>query len=253
MSTPNEFPGPEQPGSQPSPDGYGSTPEANAPPANPGQPADGGGATQPPSNQPPYQQPGYQQAPPPHQQQGYQQPGYQQPGYQQQGGAPAESFTFEMPQDMPRSVREVMPAGGLGGMFKMDGLPQLVKISYILWLVSAAIWTLTTLVLFIGSLVAMASKDTFFGYGAALRAAGARGLVVSLISFVLIVAIVICAMKYKEGLQWARMALTAIALLSIILMFFGGGGGVLGVIAVILMWLPESTTWLNSRAGSARS
>ncbi len=192
---------------------------------------------------PGYQQPGYQ-APPP----GYQQPGYQQPA------PPAGNFKFEMPKDAPRSMNEVMPAGGFGGMFKMDGLPQLLKISYIIWLVSAGLWLLSTFFLLIGSLFALGAKDnsilgiTIPGSGAEIRAQGIKGIVVAIISLALILAIVVCAMKLKEGMQWARMALSVIAFLSIVLLFFGAGGGLLGIVATVLMWLPESTAWLNSRS-----
>lgn len=192
---------------------------------------------------PGYQQPGYQ-APPP----GYQQPGYQQPA------PPAGNFKFEMPKDAPHSMNEVMPAGGFGGMFKMDGLPQLLKISYIIWLVSAGLWLLSTFFLLIGSLFALGAKDnsilgiTIPGSGAEIRAQGVKGIVVAIISLALILAIVVCAMKLKEGMQWARMALSVIAFLSIVLLFFGAGGGLLGIVATVLMWLPESTAWLNSRS-----
>ena len=233
MSTPNEFPGPEHPGSLPSPPGYGSQPDPSAP-----QAAASG------SEVPDAQNPGYPpagQQPPP----GYQQPAYQQPGYQQ----PVSDFKFEMPKDMPHSVKDVMPAGGFAGIFKMDGMPQLLKISYIIWLVTAGIWFLLNIVLLLGSLIALGAQDSLFGYGAAVRAAGVKGIIVSIIAFVLIAAIVICAMKLKEGVQWARLALSAIVVLGFIMLFFGASGsGLLGVVAAVLMWLPESTAWFNSRA-----
>lgn len=254
MSTPNEFPGPEQPGSQPSPPGYGSQPDPNAPPNH--DAGNQGGAAQPPpgyqqpggqapGNQPP---PGYQQPPAAYPPPGYQQPGnqppggqqYQQPGYQQPGGPQPGSSNFELPKDMPRSVQDVLPVGGFSGMFKMDGLPQLLKISYIIWLVTAAIWLFFTFFAFVGSLFLLSSS--YF------RGSGVRGIVVSIISLVLIAAVVVCAMKLKEGRQWARLALSAIALISIVLLITGNGGsGLLSVVAAVLMWLPESTAWLNSR------
>lgn len=220
MSTPNEFPDPEQgsgqPGSQPPP-GYGSQPDPNAPhPPNPGYP-------------------GYQQPP----QQGYQQPPYPQQGRQQP--PPAGDFKFEMPKDMPSSMRDVMPAGGFSGIFKTGDLPQLLKISYIMWLVTAGIWLFFTFFNFIGALFALMSR--YF------RGDGARGIIASVISVILIAAIVVCAMKLKEGKQWARLALSAIVIIGFFMMFVGGtGGGLLGVVAAVLMWLPESTAWLNSRS-----
>lgn len=210
MSTPNEFEGTEQPGSQPSTAGSQAVPNPPAP--------------------------------------GYQTPGPQAPQ------PPAGDFKFEMPKDTPHSMNEVMPVGGFGGIFKMDGLPQLLKISYIIWLVSAGLWLLSTFFLLIGSLFALGARDnsifgiTVPGSGAEIRAQGVMGIVVAIISVALILAIVVCAMKLKEGMQWARMALSAIAFLSIILLFFGAGGGLLSIVATVLMWLPESTAWFNSRA-----
>ncbi|WP_427015512.1 hypothetical protein ACQCSX_11830 [Pseudarthrobacter sp. P1] len=237
MSTPHENPGPEQPGSQPPDGGYGSQPGTNAPqPPPPGYQAPPPGYQAPP---PGYQAPppGYQppppgyQAPPP----GYQAPapGYQQqpPPYQQPGGS---DFKFEMPADMPHSMNDVMPKGGLSGIFSTTGLPTLLKVSYILWLVTAGFWLLGTIIGFLISLVTLSGK----------------GIILSIISLAVIAAIVVCAMKLKEGLQWPRMALTVLAVVSLILVFAGAGGvGVIGIVATILMWLPESTAWINSRKG----
>ena len=249
MSTPNENPGPEQSGSQPPTGSNDSQPDTNAPqPPNPGYQAP------PPGYQPP--PPGYQ-APPP----GYQPPPGQQPppGYQQQyQGAPppqgSGDYKFEMPKDMPHSFGEVMPKGGFSGLFNTTGLPTLLKVSYIIWLVTAALWLIGTFFGIIFSLIAItASDDTVFGIvvpgsGASIRASGWRGLIGSIIALILIAAILICVLQLKAGMQWARMALSIIAVLSIVLLFFSAGGGLLGIVATILMWLPESTAWLNSRS-----
>ena len=219
MSTPNEYPGPEQSGSQPSSDGSGSQPVSPAP------------------QQP---NPGYQ-APP---------PGYQQP-------APAAHASFEMPNDWPKDMHAVMPSGGFSSLFKLTGLPQLLKVSYIIWLVTAGIWLLGTIIVFIASLFALgASDDSVFGIaipgsGAAIRAGGVKGIITSIISLVLIAVLLVCLMKLKEGMQWARMVLSAIAVLSIVMVFFGAGGGLLGIVATILMWLPESSAWLEARSKGA--
>ncbi len=259
MSTSNEFPGPEQPASEPSAPGYGSQRDPNTPPAPNGatptgatQPPPGyqgtpgqqppAGYQPPPNNQPPagnQPPPGYQQAPGTYQQPQYQQPQYQQPG------VPAGSGKFEMPADMPRSIKDVMPAGGFTGIFKMGDLPQLLKISYIIWLVTAALWLFFTFFAFIGSLFLLSSSY--------YRGSGVRGIVISIISLALIAAIVVCAMKLKEGMQWARIALSIIALISIFLFVTSSrGGGLLSVVAAVLMWLPESTAWLNSRSKGVR-
>lgn len=241
MSSPIENPGPEQPGSQPPAGGYGSQPGTNAPqPPTPGYQAPPPGYQAPPQ----YQQPQYQ-APPP----GYQQPAGAQPG--------AGDFKFEMPTDIPHSMNDVMPKGGFSGIFNTTGLPTLLKVSYILWLVTAGLWLLTTLFGFIFSIIALGARDnslfgvTIPGSGDEIRAAGVKGVVVSIIALVVIAAIVVCAMKLKEGLQWPRMALTILTVVSLILVFFGAGVGLIGVVATILMWLPESTAWINSRKGLA--
>lgn len=227
MSNQQPYPGPEQPeqpaGNQ-APPGYGAPPPA-------GQP---GAATPPPGYQAP--PPGYQ-APPQ-----YQAPGYQAPG-QQPPPPPAGDFKFEMPQDMPRSMNEVMPVGGFSGIFKTAGLPQLLKISYIIWLVTAALGILFNILGLLGSLV-------FLGLGSG---SAARGFVSSLISLAVMVAVVICAMKLKEGMQWARLALSAMVVVSLVLVPLGASGtGLLGIVAAVLMWLPESSAWLKSRAVGGR-
>ncbi len=186
MSTPNEFPDPEQGSGQP-------------------------------WRQQPYRQQGYQQHP------------------------PAGDFKFEMPRDMPSSMQDVLPAGGLAGIFTTAGLPQLLKISYFMWLATAGMWLFFTFFAFIGSFFLLVARG--------FRGDGLMGIVTSIVSVVLIAAIVVCAMKLKEGKLWARMALSAILVAGFLMMFVGGtGGGLLGVAAAVLMWLPESSAWLNSRS-----
>jgi len=249
MSTPNETPLPEQGAGQPAtppPPGYGSQPD----PALPGQPpAPPPGYQQPAAGQPypgqPYPQPGYQQQPPPPYQ-GQQPPSYPgQPGWQQQPPhqqqQPAGDFSVGMPRDLPKSFRDVMPVDGLGGIFRTDGLPQLLKVSYFLWLATAALWLFFTFFGFLGALFMLGSR---YWRGEALV-----GIITSFVAVALIAAVVVCGMKLKEGRQWARMALSAIVLIGFVLMALGSnGGGLLGVVAAVLMWLPESTAWLNARA-----
>ncbi len=164
-----------------------------------------------------------------------------------------------MPNDWPKDMHSVMPASGFSGLFKVAGLPQLLKISYIIWLVTAGVWLLFTLFLFIGSLFALgASDDSFLGItiagsGARMRADGVRGIIAAIISVVLIAVLLLCLLKLKEGMQWARMVLSAIAVLSIVMVFFGASGGLLGIVATILMWLPESSAWLTARSKGVTS
>ncbi len=231
MSTHPEQPGPGQPRpDQPRPDQ--SRPDQSPP----------GAARNPyPGHQqsaPQVPPPGYDGAPPPGYQQpgGYQQPSYQQqaPGYQQQPPAPSGGG-FEMPSDWPKSMNDFLPVGGFPGVFKLAGLPQLMKVSYIMWLVTAVLW-------FIG---------TFFGFLFSLLFFSPKGVVSSIISLALIAVLVACAMKLKEGRAWARMALSVIAVLSIVMAFAGAGSGLLAIVATVLMWLPKSSMWLNARARGA--
>ncbi|NYE95544.1 Flp pilus assembly pilin Flp [Psychromicrobium silvestre] len=261
MSTPTEDPNQGQPGYQP--------PQQPADPSQaPGYQAPQGAPQQPyqqpaPGYQVPQQPaPGYQAPPGQPQQPGYQQPGYQPPGqqpgyqqpYQQAGQQPGQgNFQFQMPTDGPKSFNDVMPKGGFSGIFSVAGLPQLLKISYILWLITAGLWLISTVIGLIFSIIRIATPD-YNDLNSLIsltrpneRGAGVAGLIVSIISLVLIAAIVVFAMKLKEGFQWARLALSIIAAVSIVLVFFGAGTGLIGVVATVLMWLPESTAWLNSR------
>lgn len=161
-----------------------------------------------------------------------------------------------MPNDWPKDMHSVMPASGFSGLFSLAGLPQLLKISYIIWLVTAGIWLIGTFFGIIGSIIAMTASDTVLGinlpgYSSGLRAAGVRGLIGSIIALVMIAAILVCILQLKAGMQWARMALSVIAVLSIVLLFFAAGGGLLGIVATVLMWLPESSAWLNAKSKGA--
>lgn len=237
MSTPNEQPpyGQDPSGNDPAatPPGYQPPPGYDAPasgqnfpPAGYPQPgAQAPGAPQQGNPYPNYQQP-YQQQPP---QRGYQQGGYQQP-------PSAGDSSFQMPNQWPQNANDVMPAGGFSGIFKVAGLPTMVKSSYIIWLTVGGLS-------FLGALFSViASLSLLHGYG----------LIISLISLVLAAAVIVIAIKFKEGFAWARIALTAIAAVSLILSFFGGGIGWLGILATIFMWLPESSAWMNSRPQNAR-
>ena len=223
MTNPSEVPQPEQPGAQP--------PASNVPPAG----------YQPPQ--------GYQ--PPP---QGYQAPGqaYQQPAQPgqphsqpgQQGG-----FHFEMPTDGPRNFNDVLPKGGFSGMFNVTGLPTELKVSYWIWLIGGILGVL-------GGLLGL------FGALALFTVAPAAAMVVLLLVLVALaigVAQIILALKMKEGREWARLALTIVAGVSLVLAIIGGsvGDGIgnnwLGFLisagATVLMWLPNSQAWFTAVKG----
>ena len=85
-------------------------------------------------------------------------------------------------------------------------------------------------------------------------------LLLVLVAFALATAQIILAMKMKEGLEWARLALTILAGLSLLLALISagfaegrGGGSVPGffisLVAAGLMWLPNSQAWFVSQRG----
>ena len=173
---------------------------------------------------------------------------YGQPPYGQHGqGQPGASF--QMPADRPRSFQEVMPAGGFSGMFKTQGLPTEIQVSYWIWLVSGALGVIFGL---FGFLAGLALTAAVGGLGALL-------LVLVLFGIVLAAAQVVLALRMKEGRQWARLALTVLTGVSLFnyLIAMGGDGGanffgfVVAAVATVLMWLPNSQAWFQRVAGRA--
>lgn len=221
-------PGAEQPGAQPpvTPPPAGSAPPAgNVPPAG----------YQPPQGYPqtgqPYGQPG----------QPYNQPG--QPG----------RFQFAMPTDGPHNFNDVMPKGGFSGMFSVTGLPTELKVSYWIWLIGGMLGVL-------GGLFGMLATLALFTVAPALAAVV---LLLVLVALVLAAAQILLVLKMKEGKEWARLALTIVAGVSLVLAVIGGsvGGGsgignnwlgfLISAAATVLMWLPNSQAWFNSVKGRA--
>ncbi|MDI3194350.1 hypothetical protein QK290_07790 [Pseudarthrobacter sp. AL07] len=221
-------PGAEQPGAQPpvTPPPTGSAPPAsNVPPAG----------YQPPQGFPqpaqPYSQPG---------------PAYNQPG--QPGG-----FQFAMPTDGPHSFNDVMPKGGFSGMFSVTGLPTELKVSYWIWLIGGMLGVL-------GGLLAVLGSLALFVVAPGLAAVF---LLLILVALALAAAQIVLALKMKEGKEWARLALTIVAGVSLVLAVIGGsvGGGsgignnwlgfLISAAATVLMWLPNSQAWFTSVKGRA--
>lgn len=144
-------------------------------------------------------------------------------------------------------------------MFKTQGLPTELKVSYFIWVISGLLGLLFGLLF---ALLALFSIIAMLGF-----APGTAFL--SLIIIVLTLAVfpiqVILAMKMKEGKEWARLALTIVAGISLLLTIFstasaGGYGMGLGgnwfgflvsAVAVVLMWLPNSQLWFKAVKGHA--
>lgn len=160
-------------------------------------------------------------------------------------------FLFKMPADRPRSFYEAMPQGGLTELFSVAGLPAELRISYWIWLAGGLLGLLGGVIGLFGALVLFAF----------LPGVGILVLLLVLLGAALSGAQIVLAMKMKEGREWARLALAAVAgaslVLTVISLSFtdGRGGSGLGflasLIAVVLMWVPGSRRWFAAGRGPA--
>lgn len=211
----------------PQPDPAG-TPAGHTPPTPPA-------GYEPPAG---YQPPPAYQAPPA---QGY--PSQPQLGGQQQG------FQFQMPADAPHNFNEAMPKGGFSGIFSVTGMPTELKVSYWIWVISGLLGVLLGIVAFFGAILALA----------VVPAVGVLILLLVLLTLGLSAAQVVLAMKMKEHKSWARMALTVIVGVTLVISMVqsgmdGGGswfGSIFGIVAAVLMWLPNSQPWFAQRTSAA--
>jgi hypothetical protein len=160
-----------------------------------------------------------------------------------------------MPTDGPRNFNDVMPQGGFSGIFKTQGLPTELKVSYFIWVISGLLALLFGLIGFFAIIAAFAFIP---GVAAFL-------LVLLILSLAVAAAQIVLAMKMKEGKEWARLALTILAAVSLLLAIFGsinsgapgaglGGnwfGFLVSAVAVVLMWLPNSQLWFKAIKGHA--
>lgn len=161
----------------------------------------------------------------------------------------AGRFPFEMPADRPRNFYEALPQGGFTGIFSVAGLPTELRISYWIWVAGGLLGLLGGVIGLFGALVLFA-----FLPGIAILV-----LLLVLLAAALSGAQIVLAMALKEGREWARLALTAVAgaslLLTIIsLSFTDGRGGsgfnfLAGLAATMLMWVPGSQRWFTAARG----
>jgi hypothetical protein len=231
MSTPSDEPDPRDPGAVPP---SGQVPGQSDRPT-PGQPFPGQEPGQPFPAQPNQPTPGQQF------------PG-QEPG-QQQPPAGGGRFAFEMPADRPRNFGEAMPAGGFSGLFDVTGLPTELRVSYWIWVIGGLLGLLGGVIGIFGALVLFAIIP-----GVAILV-----LLLVLVALALAAAQIVLAMKLKEGREWARLALTIVAgvslLLAIISSSFPAGqdgnwlGFLVSLVATALMWVPNSQNWFAAARG----
>jgi hypothetical protein len=155
-----------------------------------------------------------------------------------------------MPADRPRSFSEALPVGGLSGMFKIPPMPAELKVSYWIWLIGGLLGLLGGVIGLFGSFVIIAFAPPL----------GLLVLILVLVALALAAAQIILAMKMKEGREWARLALTIIAGISLLLAVINagaaagkGGGSVPGFLislaATVLMWLPNAQAWFAAQRG----
>ncbi|WP_307104991.1 hypothetical protein [Arthrobacter globiformis] len=249
MSTPSDEPEPRDPGAVPPSGSDGPTPEPQFPGQEPGRPTPGqpspgepgqpGQAAQP--GQPSPSQPGQAAQP------GKPTPGQHFPGQQPPAGG--GRFAFELPADRPRNFGEIMPRGGFSGLFDVTGLPTELKVSYWIWVIGGLLGLLGGVIGLFGALVLFAIVP------------GVAVLVFLLVLVALAVAAaeIVLALKLKEAKEWARLALTIVAgvslLLAIISSSFPAGqdgnwlGFLVSMVATALMWVPNSQAWFVAARG----
>jgi hypothetical protein len=131
-------------------------------------------------------------------------------------------------------------------MFNVAGMPIELKVSYWIWLIGGLLGLLGGLLGLFGSIVLFTIAP-----GVAVVV-----LLLVLVAMVIAAAQIVIAMKMKEGKEWARLALTIIAGISLILSIVGGAMAgsqnnnwfsfVISLVATILMWLPNSQAWFKS-------
>ncbi|MDQ1060069.1 hypothetical protein QFZ23_003970 [Arthrobacter globiformis] len=274
MSTPSDEPEPRDSGAVPPSGSERPTPEQQFPGQEPGRPTPGqqfsGQQPDQPYPTPPGQPTPEQQflgqqpdqpyptppgQPTPEQQflgQQPDQPGQPAPGQQfpgQQPPAGGGRFAFEMPADRPRNFSEVLPRGGFSGLFDVTGLPTELRVSYWIWVIGGLLGLLGGVIGIFGVLVLFAIIP-----GVAILV-----FLLVLVALAVAAAEIVLALKLKEGKEWARLALTIVAgvslLLAIISSSFPAGqdgnwlGFLVSLVATALMWVPNSQNWFAAGRG----
>jgi hypothetical protein len=130
-------------------------------------------------------------------------------------------------------------------------MPTELKVSYWIWLIGGFLGLLGGVIGLFGSFVLWAIVP---GLGLVV-------LLLVLVALALAAAQIVLAMKMKEGREWARLALTILAGVSLLLIIVSAGaadgrggswpGFIISLAATALMWLPNSQAWFASLRGGA--
>jgi len=126
--------------------------------------------------------------------------------------------------------------------------PTTVKISFWIFLIGLILDVIAAVLLLLGgtALAASGASATAEGTtvsGGVLITAGVIALVLAAIQLLIL-------WKMKAGRNWARIVLTILEVLSLGSLFTGASGigitaVVLGVVAVVLMWVPTSNAYFR--------
>ncbi|TLM84430.1 hypothetical protein FDW83_06800 [Pseudarthrobacter sp. NamE2] len=143
------------------------------------------------------------------------------------------------------------PRQGLPGtLFSVAGRPTEVKVSFWIWFAGGLFGVLGGMLGALGSLVLFAAAP----------AAAAGVVVLMLLAAAVGAAQMVLAVKMKAGRKWARLALTALAAVTLVLAGansvagLGQGTGnwvafLVSLAATVLMWLPKAQAWFAADAG----
>ncbi|WP_189060427.1 hypothetical protein [Longimycelium tulufanense] len=137
--------------------------------------------------------------------------------------------------------------------------PMAVKVSFWIWIASAVIGVVM-------ALVSVTNRDEFTEQlrrqnpdlaEEQLRSTVNAALALSIVLAVLVAAIyVFFAVKMRAGRNWARITLTVVTLAFLVLQFAATGGigslgALVGLVAVVLMFLPSSNEYFQARRQQA--
>jgi hypothetical protein len=142
------------------------------------------------------------------------------------------------------------PRNGFAELFSVTARPTEIKVSFWIWFVGGVL-------AFMGGLLGMLASLVLF---AAAPAAAAAVVGLMLLGAAVGAAQMVFAVKMKAGRQWARMALTVLAGITLVLAAvntaagMGQGAGnwtafLISLAATVLLWLPNSQAWFAAVSG----